>query len=144
LAKKLPVFLAKKLTGGALGLLHKILDLNVQITKRYTNARYFEEIKGIGEGAGKKVSAQEVKRLNLFPELIKAACTVAGVWNKATTNGQTLHVRSLDWDSKNPISTYPTLIVYHPSDPKLQTHANFGWAGFVGSMTGVSEYVSLG
>lgn len=26
----------------------------------------------------------------------------------------------------------------------MHVHANFGWAGFVGSMTGVSEYVSLG
>ena len=50
----------------------------------------------------------------------------------------------MDWDSKNLISKYPTVVVYHPSDPKLHKHANFGWAGFVGSMTGVSEYVSLG
>lgn len=69
---------------------------------------------------------------------------MAGIWNTATSNGQTLHVRALDWDFKNPISHYPTVVIYHPSDPKMHVHANFGWAGFVGSMTGVSEYVSLG
>jgi hypothetical protein len=74
----------------------------------------------------------------MFPELIKAACTVLGAWGKATTKGQTLHLRALDWDSKNPISKNPTLVFYHPSDPKLHAHANFGWAGFIGSMTGVS------
>lgn len=42
LEKKIPAFLAKKLTGGAEGLLHKILDLNIQITKRYTNPRYYQ------------------------------------------------------------------------------------------------------
>ena len=144
LQKKLPLFLAKSLTGGVEGLLRKILDLNIQITKRYTNSRYYQEIKGIGDGTGSKKLAQEVKRLNMFPELIKAACTVAGVWGKASANGQTLHLRALDWDSKNPISKNPTLVVYHPSDPKLHNHANFGWAGFIGSMTGVSEFLSLG
>lgn len=144
LDKKIPAFLAKKLTGGAETLLHKILDLNIQITKRYTNPRYYQEIKGIGEGSIKKVTVRDIGRLNVFPELIKAACTVAGVWNTATSEGQTLHVRALDWDSKNPISHFPTIVIYHPSDPKEHTHANFGWAGFVGSMTGVSEYVSVG
>lgn len=45
--KKLPAFLAKKVTGGVEGLLKKILDLNIRITKKYTNSRYYEEIKGI-------------------------------------------------------------------------------------------------
>lgn len=88
--------------------------------------------------------SRDISRLNVFPELIKAACTVAGVWNTATSNGQTLHVRALDWDSSNPISHFPTVTVYHPSDPKMHAHANFGWAGFIGSMTGVSEFLSLG
>ena len=144
IAKKLPAFMVKGATGGSIALLHRILDLNVHITKRYTNPRYFQEIKGIGEGANGKVSARDIQRLNIFPELIKAACTVAGVWGPATSNQQTLHLRALDWDFKNPISKYPVVIVYHPSDSKLVTHANFGWAGFVGSMTGISEYVSIG
>lgn len=36
------------------------------------------------------------------------------------------------------------VMIYHPSDPKLHVHANFGWAGFIGSMTGISDSVSLG
>ena len=35
-------------------------------------------------------------------------------------------------------------IIYHPSDPKLHVHANFGWAGFIGSMTGISDRISIG
>ena len=140
----MPVFISKKVTGGAESLLKKILDLNIRITRRYTNSRYYEEIKGIADGAAGKVKAQDIERLNLFPELIKAACTVAGVWKQASESGQTLHVRALDWDSKNPISKFPMAIIYHPSDPKLHVHANFGWAGFIGSMTGISDRVSLG
>jgi isopenicillin-N N-acyltransferase like protein len=144
LAKKLPKFMAEKVTGGVRSLLKKILDLNIRITKKYTNPRYYEEIKGIAAGTGKKHTAHDVARLNMFPELIKAACTVAGVWNAATANKQTLHVRGLDWDSNTPLSKFPAIVVYHPSDPKIQKHANFGWVGFIGSMTGVSEHVSLG
>lgn len=82
--KKLPVFLAKKLTTGVHGLANEILDLNIMITKKYTNPRYYQEIKGIGVGA--KMNSQIISRLNIFPELIKAACTVAGVWKSASLN----------------------------------------------------------
>lgn len=116
--------------------------MNILITKRYTNSRYYEEIKGIAEGA--QIAEHDIARLNMFPELIKAACTVIGVWKTATLNGETLHLRALDWDAENPMSHYPLVAVYHPSDPKLQTHANFGWVGFVGSLTGMSTKVTLG
>lgn len=58
LEKKLPTFLAKSLTGDLETLLRKVLDLNIQITKRYTNPRYYEEIKGLGDGVGSKNVAQ--------------------------------------------------------------------------------------
>lgn len=79
-----------------------------------------------------------------MPEIIKAACTIAGVWGPATRNNQTLHVRSLDWDAKNPISKYPIIIVYHPSTKGENMHANFAWVGFVGSLTGMSPYLTIG
>lgn len=118
--------------------------MNVKITKKYTNKRYYEEIQGIAEGSAGKVTVHDLTRLNIFPELIKAACTVAGVWKNATANQHTIHIRSLDWDSDNPIRKFPLVVVYHPSDPKLHVHANFGWAGFVGSMTGISDKISIG
>ena len=68
-----------------MGLLHRVLDLNIKITKKYTNKRYYQEIKGIAAGSGRKGAGRDVARLNVFPELVKAACTVAGVWNTATS-----------------------------------------------------------
>ena len=53
-------------------------------------------------------------------------------------------MRALDWDSKNPISKFPLITVYHPSDPQLQVHANIGWVGFVGVLTGMSKKLSIG
>jgi isopenicillin-N N-acyltransferase-like protein len=134
--------MAHQIRQGAYGLGRRILDLNIMITKKYTNKRYYEEINGIGKGSG--IHAKEFARINLVPELIKAACTVAGVWGKASQNGKTLHVRALDWDYKNPISKLPIVTIYHPSNPNWQTHANFAWVGFVGSMTGMSTKVTLG
>jgi hypothetical protein len=53
-------------------------------------------------------------------------------------------MRALDWDASNPISKFPLLTVYHPSNKAWNTHANFAWVGFVGSLTGLSTKVSLG
>ena len=90
------------------------------------------------------MKALDISRLNIFPEIIKAACTAAGVWGVASENQHTLHIRSLDWDAANPISKYPVIMVYQPSGEGLQTHANIGWAGFVGVLTGFSPKISLG
>jgi len=51
-----PSFIAKDLTKGVRQLGYGLLDLNVMITKKYTNKRYYEEIAGIAQGAkiGKK------------------------------------------------------------------------------------------
>lgn len=139
---KLPKFLAERVTKGTVGLLKTLLDLNVVITKKYTNARYYQEIKGIADGSGHSVT--DIKRINLLPELIKAACTVVGLWGDATENSSTLHLRSLDWDKNNPINEFPVALVYQPADKALRPHINVAWVGFVGSLTGVSDKVSIG
>lgn len=140
--KKLPKWMAQRITAGTIGLLRSLLDLNYLITKKYTNPRYYDEIKGVAEGAG--MDSRDLKRINLVPELIKAACTVAGVWGPATAQRNTLHMRSLDWDNKNPINEFPVAIVYQPVGEGFHPHVNFAWVGFIGSMTGVSDKLSIG
>ena len=75
---KIPKFMRNVLANLTPGALNSVMDLNVEITRKYTNSRYFEEAKGIADGA--KVSIKPLLRMNILPELIKAACTVAGVW----------------------------------------------------------------
>lgn len=53
-------------------------------------------------------------------------------------------MRALDWDYKNPLNKYPIAVIYHPSNKAWQTHANFAWVGFVGSLTGMSTKLSIG
>jgi len=48
----------------------------------FTPERFEAELRGIGEGSG--VLIGKVKLINLFPELIRADCSIAGAWGPAT------------------------------------------------------------
>jgi hypothetical protein len=50
--KKVPSFIAEKLGGASIKTVKFLLRLNVMVTKKYTNKRYYEEIKGIAKGSG--------------------------------------------------------------------------------------------
>jgi hypothetical protein len=83
-----------------------------------------------------------------FPEAIKAACTIVGANNQATSNtsnkGGIAHLRGLDFGAHPKIKDYPMVAVYHPTDgtPAI---ANFGWLGLTGVLTGMSsQTIGLG
>lgn len=134
------------------------LDLNYDITREFTPPWYDEELHGIADGSG--VTYEDIRRLNLIPELIKAACTVLGAWGGSTISSSLIHLRSLDWDEKAPIAQFATVTVYHPNasyegyakhfhhyykQPYKSTHtfANFGYLGLIGSIGAYNE-VSVG
>lgn len=37
------------------------------------------------------------RRVHMIGELTKGACSMFGAWGKATSNGQTVQLRALDW-----------------------------------------------
>jgi hypothetical protein len=134
------------------------LDLNYDITRKYTPPWYDEELHGVADGSG--VSYENIRRLNLLPELIKAACSVLGAWGESTISSTLLHLRSLDWDEKAPIAKFATVTIYHPNasyegyakhfhDYYKQNYttshafANFGYLGLIGSIGAYNE-VSVG
>jgi hypothetical protein len=53
-------------------------------------------------------------------------------------------MRALDWDAANPINKYPVVSVYHPTEPGTQKHANIGYVGLIGVLTGMSTKVTIG
>ena len=114
------------------------LDLNYQITKKYTPEWYQEELNGLSAGSG--IDMKKFRRLNLLPELIKAGCSMYGAWGNATaqSTGGLLQLRALDWDWKAPIKKYPTIVVYHPNDGS-HSFANIGYPGLIGVITGYSD-----
>jgi isopenicillin-N N-acyltransferase like protein len=63
------------------------------------------------------------------------------VWGNATKNGETIQLRSLDWDFDGPFKNHPAVIVYHPSNEKIgNTFANIGFTGWLGMLSGVNEH----
>lgn len=52
-------------------------------------------MRGIADGSG--VEFKYLKRIHMIGELTKGACSMFGAWGKATSKGQTIQLRSLDW-----------------------------------------------
>lgn len=91
----------------------------------------------VGRGAG--LDYAELRRMSMFPELVKAACSMVGAWGGATPNGTLVQLRALDWDTTTTMQNYPLLLVYQPSDKAQNAFATLGWPGFMGAITGVSS-----
>eukprot|EP01132_Coremiostelium_polycephalum_P002461 gene2461-3043_t len=117
------------------------LDLTADLTRRYTEPYWFEEMRGLADGSG--IPYKTIVRLHMFPELIKAACSMVGAYNTATYNGGLLQLRALDFagDPRNPMRLHPVVTVYHPQ----QGHkfSTVTWAGFVGTITGYSQHMGI-
>lgn len=121
------------------------LDWTYEMTKPYTPKHYDDELAGLAAGA--RINLRELRRLNMIPELIKAACSMVGAWGPAIAEsrvGSTLYqLRALDWETKGPFQDYPVVMVYHTEDQttKQPTYdfATLGWTGFVGALTGYSS-----
>jgi len=114
-------------------------------TKPFTHQRYIDEMNGIADGI--PVNRQHIYNINMIAELIKAQCSIIGARGEATRhslNGGVVHLRTLDGmgGSTMPIKDYPVVTVYHPSG--APTVANFGWVSFIGSVTGMGEFVGVG
>lgn len=119
------------------GLAKRLLDLNHLITKKFTPKRFEEEMEGVSKGSG--VSLQDLRRINLIPELLKASCSLGGWWGNATLEGGLVQLRALDWEEHAPISKFPAVTVYHSTEPGSVPFANIAWIGFLGSLTGYSS-----
>lgn len=111
------------------------MEATLELTKDYTPKHYFDEIKGIADGA--HVDERQLLLMNQIPEMLKAWCTMMGAWGPAVRDvpGATLlQLRALDWAIDGPFNDYPTLFVYHPdaakvSEPGAHTFAHFGYPG---------------
>ena len=92
LPEKLPKFLKQGASNFAIG---AALDLTYEITRPYTDKHYYEEMRGISDGSG--LPYKYLRRIHMIGELTKGACSMFGAWGKATSSGQTVQLRALDW-----------------------------------------------
>jgi len=93
-------------------------------------------MRGVAEGAG--LDYMEIVRVHMFPELIKAQCSMIGAWGPAIaqTNGTLFQLRALDWTTNGPFQQFPTVLVYHPDNG--HEFSIVSWAGFIGAISGFS------
>lgn len=131
---KVPKILANILGNIGLKVLKIALDLNWWAAAPHTPERYKEELRAIADGSHRSYY-KDIRRLNMFPELTQAACTIVSAFAPATSEEKLLQLRALDWSSDAPINQYPNIVVYNPTEKGSVPFANIGFAGLVGSIT---------
>jgi len=111
------------------------LDLEYEMTRYYSPSYFYDEMRGISDATG--VDYSTIVQIHMFPELVKAGCSMFGAGKTATPDGSLFQLRALDWDVSGPLQKYPLVTIYHPDDG--HPFANVGWTGWVASITGMSS-----
>eukprot|EP01111_Echinosteliopsis_oligospora_P000927 TRINITY_DN1115_c0_g1_i1.p1 TRINITY_DN1115_c0_g1~~TRINITY_DN1115_c0_g1_i1.p1 ORF type:complete len:446 (+),score=66.28 TRINITY_DN1115_c0_g1_i1:49-1338(+) len=115
------------------------LEAEVVLTELFVPQHFEDEIRGLADAL--QIEFAEVMKIMLFPELIKAQCSIVGAWGNATQSHGLLQLRALDWGTDNPFVAHPLLTVYHPLSDDGHPYATLGWTGFIGALTGFSTHV---
>jgi len=111
----------------------------VERQRPFTPPRFFDEMRGVADGAGMKV--EDVVVANFIPELFH--CSGFALGGSATKDGTLYHGRVLDYGVDWRLQDHAVLAVAEP-DGKVP-FVNVTYAGFVGSVTGMNAAkVSIG
>ncbi len=96
-------------------------------------AKYQREMEGMAESSG--ISLEEIHLTNVFPALFH--CSGFALFNAATVDGVLYHGRVLDYITELGLQYYPLVQVLHPQGGNA--FANIGYAGFIGSVSGMND-----
>jgi hypothetical protein len=99
----------------------------------YIPKKYIEEMQGVAQGAD--ASFHDILLLNLFPEMFH--CCVITASHEASHDKTLYHARVLDYSAGKDLQSSAVLIVAKPN--KGFAFMNVTYAGFIGSVTGMSE-----
>ncbi|HML75125.1 MAG TPA: C45 family autoproteolytic acyltransferase/hydrolase [Anaerohalosphaeraceae bacterium] len=106
---------------------------------KFIDRRFYEEMKGLSEGAG--IPMHDVELANIFPELFH--CSGFAVFGKATHNGTLFHGRILDYMTEAGLQDFAVITIAKPDDG--HAFVTVGYAGFVGSVTAMNQkQIALG
>ena len=95
--------------------------------------RFIEEMKGLAEGSGLKYD--DVLAGNLFPEAFH--CSGMALMGKATHDGSLYHTRILDYMTEAGLQDHAVVMMVEPDG--MNAFINVGYAGSMGSVTGMNE-----
>jgi len=100
----------------------------------YVPTRFIEEMQGVAAGSG--VTYDALRRFHAIPLVADYACSMVALWGPASANGHLFQIRNLDWVKDGGLQDYPLIVVYIPQTGVA--HVNIGFAGMVGSNTGMN------
>ncbi|MBI4614111.1 MAG: peptidase C45 [Planctomycetes bacterium] len=101
--------------------------------RRHVPERFREEMKGLAEGSG--LPYDRIEAGNLFPEAFH--CSGMALMGKATKDGSLYHVRILDYMTEAGLQETALVIIHEPEGG--HRWMNVGFAGFIGSVTGMND-----
>ena len=108
-------------------------------TRNFIDERYHQEMRGLAAGAG--ITLPDVQLANIFPELFH--CSGFALFNQATKGGRLYHGRILDYLTEIGLQDYALVVVVKPDG--FHPFVTVGFAGFVGSVTGMNnQQVAVG
>ncbi len=102
-------------------------------TVPYIDERYQQEMRGLADGSGVKLA--EIQLANIFPELFH--CSGFAVFGKASKDGVLYHGRILDYMTGIGLQNHAVVTVCEPEG--FNVFVTVGYAGFIGSVTGMNE-----
>jgi hypothetical protein len=112
--------------------LHEAAKL-VERQRPYIAPEYFEEMRGLADGAGIPVAV--VQAANIFPEFFH--CSGAAVFGKAVKGGTLYHARVLDYMTDVGLQDEAVLMAIEREGARRIV--NVSYAGFIGSVTGMND-----
>lgn len=101
--------------------------------KPHIPERYMEEMKGLAEGAG--LPFDDILAGNLFPEAFH--CSGIALMGKATHDESLYHTRILDYMTDAGLQEHAVVMMVEPDG--MNAFMNVGYAGSMGSVTGMNE-----
>ncbi len=102
-------------------------------TRKFIDQRFIEEMQGVADGAG--LDFNDVALANTLPELFH--CSGFALFGEATADGKILHGRILDYMTGIGLQKFALIVVAQPLDK--YAFVNIGYAGMIGSVTGMNE-----
>ncbi len=111
-----------------------VLDEAFARIKPHVPAAYLEELNGIASGCP-EVTPREIVMANIFPEYFH--CSGFAVFGRATASGTLYHGRVLDYMTEIGLQQAAVTMIIAPAQGN--PFMNVGYAGFVGSVTGINN-----
>ncbi len=100
----------------------------------HTPERFLRECLSMGEAAG--IRDRDALYANFFPELFH--CSGIAVKGSASSDGEVLHARVLDYMADINLQKYTLVQVFMPE--QFNNWLSIGYAGFLGTVTAINEH----